>query len=217
MAADPGDLAERVGVVCVCVRSDADLLEVCTGPAGLVAHLHPGSVLVVHSTVAPGTVRAVAAGAESSSVVVLDAPVSGGGAAAAEGRLLTIVGGDQEVLDHCRPVLASHSDRIIRVGDVGAGQVAKLLNNGLFAANVALAHTALAAGVQLGVEADQLGAVLAAGSGQSYAADRVVAAHGADLRPAIRDLMQKDVGLLQVLMEGLAVGKELGTAAAWVL
>jgi 3-hydroxyisobutyrate dehydrogenase-like beta-hydroxyacid dehydrogenase len=95
--------------------------------------------------------------------------------------------------------------------------VAKLLNNGLFAANLALAHAALAAGVQLGVEVDRLGAVFAGGSGQSYAADRVVAAAGADLRPAIRDLMEKDVGLLQVLLDGLADGKELATAAAWVL
>jgi 3-hydroxyisobutyrate dehydrogenase len=215
LASDPRGLASGVDVVCLCVRSDDDVEMVCAGDSGVLAGLRPGSTLMVHSTVAPATVRSLAERAAAIGVDVLDAPVSGGGAAAAAGRLLTLIGGDSAVLERCRPVLSTHSDRIAFLGAVGSGQIAKILNNGLFASGLALAQEALVAGERLGLDREALGEALSGGSAQSFALERVVAAAGVDMRGAIRHLMEKDVALLEGLL-----GDEtnpLVVAAQWVL
>jgi 3-hydroxyisobutyrate dehydrogenase len=214
-ASDPRALGGGVDIVCLCVRTDDDVEMVCGGAAGVLAGLRPGSTLVVHSTVAPTTVQGLAERAAAVGADLLDAPVSGGGAAAAAGRLLTMVGGDPLVLERCRPVLATHSDRIVLVGDVGTAQVCKLLNNGLFAAGVALAHSALAAGERLGLDRTALGEALRGGSGRSFALDTVAAAGGVDVRVVARELLAKDVALLEAL---LGDGQDqLMIAARWVL
>jgi 3-hydroxyisobutyrate dehydrogenase-like beta-hydroxyacid dehydrogenase len=214
-ASDPSTLAAGVDIVCLCVRADDDVEMVCAGAAGVLAGLRPGATLVIHSTVAPATVQGLAERAAAVGADLLDAPVSGGGAAAEAGRLLTMVGGNPLVLERCRAVLATHSDRIVLVGDVGSAQMSKLLNNGLFAAGVALAHSALAAGERLGLDRAALGEALGGGSGRSFALDTVAAAGGADLRVVARELLAKDVALLEAL---LGDGRDqLLIAARWVL
>ncbi|HEY3942040.1 MAG TPA: NAD(P)-dependent oxidoreductase [Acidimicrobiales bacterium] len=195
VATSARDLATSCDVVCLCVRDDAGVRAVCDGPAGVLAGLAPRAVLVVHSTVHPNTVRQLAVDAHASGVEVLDAPVSGANAAA-EGRLVTMAGGDQKVFDRVRPILATHSDRIFLVGPVGAGQIAKLVNNALFTAHLALAATALDAGEQLGLARDVLHQVLSAGSGRSAALElsRRLAVDGLVDRSAA-DLLTKDVRL----------------------
>ena len=127
-----------------------------------------------------------------------------------------MIGGDALVLERCRPVLATHSDRIVLVGDVGSGQIAKLLNNGLFAAGVALARNALAAGRRMGLDRAALGDALSAGSARSFALDVVAGAGGDDLPAAARDLLAKDVALLEALLRDDRANP-LVTAARWVL
>jgi 3-hydroxyisobutyrate dehydrogenase len=119
-SSDPAGLARIVDLVCVCVLSDDDIEEVCGGDSGVLAGLRAGTTLAIHSTVHPSTVRDVADRAAALGAAVLDAPVSGGALAAAAGRLVTMVGGDPEVLDRCREVFAAHSDRVFHVGEVGA-------------------------------------------------------------------------------------------------
>jgi 3-hydroxyisobutyrate dehydrogenase len=216
LAADPRALADAVDLVCVCVRSDDDVEMVCAGDSGVLAGLRPGSTLLIHSTVAPATVRALAERAAAVGADLLDAPVSGGGAAASAGRLLTMIGGDARVLDRCRAVLATHSDRVVLVGDVGSGQIAKLLNNGLFAAGVALAHNALGVGQRLGLDPTALGEAMSAGSARSFALELVAAAGWDTLHTAARDLLAKDVALLEALLSGDQAAP-LVTAARWVL
>jgi 3-hydroxyisobutyrate dehydrogenase-like beta-hydroxyacid dehydrogenase len=183
VATSARDLATSCDVVCLCVRDDAGVRAVCDGPAGVLAGLAPRAVLVVHSTVHPNTVRQLAVDAHASGVEVLDAPVSGANAAA-EGRLVTMAGGDQKVFDR------------FLVGPVGAGQIAKLVNNALFTAHLALAATALDAGEQLGLARDVLHQVLSAGSGRSAALElsRRLAVDGLVDRSAA-DLLTKDVRL----------------------
>ena len=216
LASDPRELARAVDIVCICVRSDDDVEMVCTGDGGVLSGMRPGSTLLIHSTVAPATVRSLAERAGAVGVDVLDAPVSGGAAAAEAGRLLSLIGGDLAVLDRCRPVLSAHSDRIVHLGDIGSGQIAKILNNGLFAAGVALGHLALEAGEQLGLDRRALGAALVGGSAQSFALEHVVAAAGGDLRVVIRHLMEKDVALLEAML-GDEADHPLVIAAQWVL
>lgn len=213
-ASSPARLARDVDVVCVCVRSDDDVEEVCGGDHGILAGLKGGAILAIHSTVDPATVRGLVERVGALDAALLDAPVSGGALAAAAGRLVTMVGGDELVLERCREVFGAHSDRVFHVGGIGTAQMAKLLNNGLFAAGVALAESALATGERLGLDRGRLGEILSSGSGRSFALE--MAAGTRNVHAAIGALMTKDVGLLRALV-GDAEANRLVVAAQWVL
>ncbi|MEU6354393.1 NAD(P)-dependent oxidoreductase [Streptomyces sp. NPDC047072] len=197
-AASPADLASVSDLVCVCVVDDADVEEVVTGASGILAGLRRGGVIAVHSTVHPDTCRRLADRAATHGVALIDAPVSGGGQAAAEGRLAVMAGGEPGTLAFCRPVFATYGDPIVHMGPLGTGQVAKLLNNVLFTANLATAAGTLALGRDLAVDPAALSRVLAHGSATSFALDRVAAAGGTLDRMATHagPLLRKDVRLL---------------------
>ena len=154
--------AEHVGV---CVIDDAAVLAVCDA---LIPAMRPGGRIVIHSTTLPRTCRAVAGQARRYGVSVLEAPVSGGAPAAEAGTLTVMSAGQAEVLEQARPVLQTFSHRIIHLGDHGAAQAAKLVNNSLLAANLALAHHALAAGAALDLDRGSLIELLQASSGRSF-------------------------------------------------
>lgn len=78
-AGSPAELAADCDIVCLCVIGDDDIRELCEGEQGLLAHMKPGGVIVIHSTVHPNTCRELAEAAAQKQVSVLDAPVSGGG------------------------------------------------------------------------------------------------------------------------------------------
>lgn len=159
------DLARQSDHVGVCVVDDAGVIAVCDT---LIATMAPGGRIVIHSTVLPSTCRTLAANAERRGLALLDAPVSGGGPAAQTGALTVMVGGEAAVLDAARPVFESFAKLIVHLGDVGAGQNAKLVNNALMAANMAVAFNALSAGDALGIDRSALTQLLSASSGRSY-------------------------------------------------
>jgi 3-hydroxyisobutyrate dehydrogenase-like beta-hydroxyacid dehydrogenase len=217
-AGSPAELAASSDLVCVCVVSDDDVEEVVTGEHGVLAGLGSGSVIAVHSTVHPDACRRLAARAADQNVSVVDAPVSGGGPAASAGRLLVMAGGEAEVVERCRPVFAAYADPIVHLGDVGAGQTAKLLNNLLFTANLATASGALALGADLGVAPERLGEVVTHGSANSFALERVLSGGGTLDRIAAHagPLLRKDVTLVAELAEaaGATPGSVLDAADA---
>ncbi|MGW6421536.1 NAD(P)-dependent oxidoreductase [Nocardia sp. NPDC055053] len=217
-AESPVALGAAADLVCVCVVGDADVREVVTGEHGVLTGMIPGSVLAVHSTVHPDTCREIADIAARQGVSVIDAPVSGGGPAAVEGRLLVMVGGPDEAVRTARPVFATYANPIVHLGDVGAGQFAKLLNNLLFTANLATAQGTLRLGADLGLDTARLGEVITHGTADSFALGRVVASGGSLDGLAVRagDLLRKDVGLLADLAATAAAtpGIELTAADA---
>ncbi|MEU5880537.1 NAD(P)-dependent oxidoreductase [Spirillospora sp. NPDC047279] len=215
-APTPADLAAESDLVCVCVVDDDDVTEVLTGDGGVLAGLPAGGVIAVHSTVHPDTCRRLAERAAAQDVTLVDAPVSGGGPAAAEGRLLVMAGGDEGTVDRCRPVFAAYADPILHLGPVGAGQVAKLLNNVLFTANLATAVDALALGRALDVDPGTLAQVLTRGSGASFALERIGAAGGTiDLIAAHAGrLLRKDVRLTKALTGAAGAPEGAAIAAA---
>ena len=158
--------------------ADDDVREVLVGDDGVVAGCRPGTVVAVHSTVTPATCRELAELAAVHGIVLLDVPVTGGREVALSGALTVAVGGDEGALARCRPVFESFADTILRMGDVGSGQVAKLLNNALLAANLAVADDALTLGVELGVDGAVLADFLRQGSGRSYALDVALLVRG---------------------------------------
>jgi 3-hydroxyisobutyrate dehydrogenase-like beta-hydroxyacid dehydrogenase len=198
IAKTPEELAAAVDLVGVCVWSDDDVREVVAGERGVLSGARPGTIVVVHSTVAPSTCHELAARAAARDVVVLDAPVTGGRDIALAGALTVAVGGDEHAFARCRPVFDTFATTVIRLGDVGAGQVAKLLNNALFAANMALADDALTVGDALGVDPVQLEEFLRHGSGRSYALDIVARCRTSDaIRQAALPALEKDVQRLE--------------------
>jgi 3-hydroxyisobutyrate dehydrogenase len=187
---------------------------VAASPAGL----QPGGIIAVHATVHPDTCRQLAETAAAKGVAVVDAPVSGGGPAAEEGKLLVMIGGDDETVEKVRPVFATYADPIVHLGGVGAGQVTKLLNNLLFTANIATAKTTLDLGAALGVAPENLSEVITRGSANSFALGSVARFGGSldILKQVAAGLLHKDVSLIAGIAEnaGAQPGAVLDAADA---
>ena len=191
-----GAAAEHVGI---CVVNDDDVREVCDR---LIPAMSAGSRIAVHSTIHPDTCRAVAHQAAGKGIHVIDAPVSGGSPAAEAGVLTLMLGGDEAVISQALPVFESFGKLIVRLGDVGAGQHVKLINNSLLVANMGLAHVAVEAGKALGVDKDVLCQLLLASSGRSFALEvisRMESPRGFRHGGA---LLRKDLRLLSELLAG---------------
>jgi 3-hydroxyisobutyrate dehydrogenase-like beta-hydroxyacid dehydrogenase len=186
-------LGARVDHVGICVVDDEDVRQVC---AELIPAMPAGGRIVIHSTVHPRTCIDLAASAASCGLALIDAPVSGGGPGAAAGTLTVMAGGDAAAVAAASPVFATFANVIVHLGAVGAGQSAKLVNNALMAAHVALGWHALETGSALGIDRAALTDLVKISSGRSYGfevAARLPSpsafAHGARL-------LAKDVRLL---------------------
>ncbi len=203
IAPDIASFAAEVDYVGICVVDDAGVRDVCEG---LFPAMRRGSLIAIHSTVHPDTCRALAKEAAARGLSLIDAPVSGGSPVAAIGKLTTMVGGSAGAVAIARPIFECFSGLIVHLGDVGAGQVAKLFNNALIAAHMALAYQALGSAETLGIDRKALTELIAASSGRSYGFEVYarlpnpsVFAHGAAL-------LAKDVRLLgELLGEGPAI------------
>jgi len=196
IAETPADLGASADVLCVCVVDDVGLDEVLRGPDGALATMNPGGVVVIHSTVHPETCRRLQT--DFPDVTVIDAPVSGGGDRAAARELVAMCGGPEASIERCRPILESFANPLIHLGGLGCGQEAKLLNNAVFTAHLAIAADAFAAAARGGLDPHALAAVLTGGSGRSYALD-VLSPRGGNLAEfgaLAGPLLAKDVGIL---------------------
>jgi 3-hydroxyisobutyrate dehydrogenase len=198
VAATPAALAEASEVVCICVTDDNDVDQVILGDTGVLAGLATGGILVIHSTVHPQTCVRLSRVVAEKGATLIDAPVSGGEPAAARGSLLVMVGGDQSVLERVRPIFETFGDPILHLGDVGAGQTAKLLNNLVFTSQIALALDTFAFVDRLGLDPAAMAQVLDRGSGASFATS-VVSGNSFDVSGLARvagPLLQKDFRLM---------------------
>jgi 3-hydroxyisobutyrate dehydrogenase-like beta-hydroxyacid dehydrogenase len=129
IAASPAELGREVEQVGICVRHDADVTAVVSGPGGLLETLRPDSIIAVHSTVRPATIKTLAETAHAKGVHLLDAAVSGGPMGAAAKTLVTMVGGDSALIERVQPMLDAYSGQIVPAGAVGMGMALKLCNN----------------------------------------------------------------------------------------
>ena len=121
----PREAAEGADFVFMCVGNDDDLRSVVYGDDGALAGCKPDAVLVDHTTASANVAREIAERAE---VAFLDAPVSGGQAGAENGVLTVMVGGSQQAFDKAKPVIMSYARAAELLGDVGAGQLTKMVN-----------------------------------------------------------------------------------------
>ncbi len=207
VASTPAELGAASDIVGICVVTDADVEDVLLRADGVLAGMSPGGIVVIHSTIHPGTCRRLAEQAAQRDVAIVDAPVSGGGGAASQRKLLIMAGGDGEHFARCRPVFETFAQPLIHLGPLGTGQIAKLLNNFVFTAQIAVALDTFSFADRLGVDRAALAQVLAHGSGGSRAA-AILSFTNFDIsgiRQAV-SLLRKDVGLL------LDVARARGTA-----
>ena len=196
--------AEGADAVIVCVFTDEQVRQVCL-ESDLVAAMPPGAVLVIHTTGSPRTAEAIAA----RGVSVVDAPVSGGPHDIAASRVTLFVGGDQEAVARTRPLLRAYGDPVLHVGRTGAGQLVKLVNNTLFAAQIGLVAEGVRLGDRFGIAEPALLEALTHGSADSRALGNITrAGSAAAFIDAVGDFIGKDVAVVRETVAEL--GGDLG-------
>ena len=213
-AADtPAQAAREADVVFVCVGNDDDLRSVLLGETGAFAGMKPGAILVDHTTASAEVAREMHALARSRGLHFVDAPVSGGQAGAVNGQLTVMCGGDTEPFEAMRPVALAFSRAVTRVGEPGAGQLAKMVNQICIAGLVQGLAEAIAFGGRAGLDMKQVLEVIGKGAAQSWQMDnrgKTMVDDQFNFGFAV-DWMRKDLGL--VLDEARRNGAKLPVTA----
>jgi 3-hydroxyisobutyrate dehydrogenase-like beta-hydroxyacid dehydrogenase len=207
-AASPRELAAACDSIGICVRDDADVLDVLHGDDGLLAGAVPGSVIAIHSTVQPETVEAVALAAAERNVGVVDACITGGAALAEQGALTYMVGGDAEHLEHCRPAFETSARKIVHAGALGNGARAKLCNNLMTYLCWTAAYEGVCLARAVGLPQEVLDEVTLSNGIQSEPMQRFIAIH------KLPDEARRSEGMQSVLRGHVAVAEK---DLAWTL
>jgi 3-hydroxyisobutyrate dehydrogenase-like beta-hydroxyacid dehydrogenase len=198
VAATVRDAVAGAELVFVVVLNDEQVRSVCLGPDAALAAMAAGGTLVQHTTSDPATAVLIAEAGADRGIRVLDAALSGGPHDIAAGTLTLWVGGDEELLDDLRPVLATYASPIMFVGQLGNGQRVKLVNNALFVTQVGLAIDAVRLAGSLGIDERAILAAVQHGSGASRALAVVAGGPSVDAIPSrLGDLMRKDVTVVR--------------------
>jgi 3-hydroxyisobutyrate dehydrogenase len=197
VSSTPAELGAESDVVGICVVADADVEEVLLRSDGVLAGMPAGGIVAIHSTVHPETCARLARHAAERGVTIVDAPVSGGGLVAAARNLLVMVGGDEGSVSLCRPVFETFGNPVLHLGPLGSGQLAKLVNNLVFTAQIAMTLETFTFADRLGIDRGALAQVLAHGSGGSRAS-AIMAASGFDLSGlrGAAGLLRKDIDIM---------------------
>ncbi|PWG15705.1 NAD(P)-dependent oxidoreductase [Salibaculum griseiflavum] len=128
MAPTPAEAAAGAAFVMSCVGNDDDLREVCLGEAGAFAGMQEGAVLVDHTTVSAQVTAELYAAAGAAGLSFVDAPISGGQAGAENAQLVVMCGGDTEAYGRAEPIIDTYAKLCRRLGESGAGQMTKMVN-----------------------------------------------------------------------------------------
>ncbi|MEJ7892243.1 MAG: NAD(P)-dependent oxidoreductase [Solirubrobacteraceae bacterium] len=140
-------------------------------PDGAVHGARDGALFVDMSTIAPTQTRAIGERLSARDVRFVDAPVTGSAPKAADGTLTIMAGGASEDIERARPLLDAMGALVVHVGELGQGEMAKVINNSVAAVNAATVAQALLVGKATGVDLDALTQIMGAGSGGSAMLD----------------------------------------------
>jgi 3-hydroxyisobutyrate dehydrogenase len=197
-AASPADLAASCDLILLCVSDTPDVLEVVIGDQGAIHAIRPGALLIDMSTISPQATRDLAGRLAERGAHMLDAPVSGGSEGAARGTLSIMVGGEAGQVERAMPLFRAMGQRITHVGDHGAGQMVKLVNQILVVVNMLGVAEAMLFAQAGDLDLDKaLEAVSAGAAGSWMLANRGPQVLRRDWRPGFTvDLQQKDLRLV---------------------
>jgi 2-hydroxy-3-oxopropionate reductase len=198
-AGSPAEIARTAKHIITMLPDGPDVSKVLEGDSGVFAAMSKGTVIVDSSTIAPATARRLAERARQLGASMLDAPVSGGEIGAIDGTLTFMVGGDAAALEAVRDMLSAMGkpERIVHVGDSGAGQICKACNQIVLGGTMAVVAEAIALSRKAGVDPMKVRAALMGGFAQS----RVLEVHGERMitgnwKPGFKaKLFKKDLGI----------------------
>jgi 3-hydroxyisobutyrate dehydrogenase-like beta-hydroxyacid dehydrogenase len=167
VADSPAAVGAASDVVISMVVDGEQVREVLLGPQGVAAEAAPGTLCVDMSTIAPAQTRAIGAELARHGLRLLDAPVTGSSPKAQDGTLTIMAGGDPADYARAEPLLRIMGELVLHVGELGQGEMVKLINNSVAAANAVTVGEALLVGKRTGVDLDALVQIMGAGSGGS--------------------------------------------------
>ena len=209
----PREAVAGADFVFCCVGNDDDLRSVTLGADGAFAGMQPGAIFVDHTTASASVARELATAARNIGLQFVDAPVSGGQAGAQNGLLTVMCGGDAAAFAASQPVAKAFSRAFTLLGDSGAGQLAKMVNQICIAGLVQGLSEAVAFGQRAGLDMEAVLGVIGKGAAQSWQMDnrgKTMVEGKFDFGFAV-DWMHKDLGL--VLDEAKRNGARLPVTA----
>ena len=168
VAATPAEAARGKDAVLSCVGNDDDLAEVTLGPDGAFAAMTPGALFVDHTTVSAKIARRLAEEGAAKGLLVVDAPVSGGQAGAENGKLSIMCGGTAEAMAKAEPLMQAYALRIVHIGEAGAGQTTKMVNQIAIAGVVQGVAEALRFAQIAGLDTDKVFEAVSGGAASSW-------------------------------------------------
>jgi 3-hydroxyisobutyrate dehydrogenase-like beta-hydroxyacid dehydrogenase len=212
-APTPRQAAAGADAVMVCVGNDDDLRSVVFGDDGALAGMAEGSTLVDHTTASAAVAREIAAAAAELGIGFVDAPVSGGQAGAQNGQLSIMCGGDPAVFATVEPLIDAYAKAMVLVGDVGSGQLTKMVNQVCIGGLIQGLAEALDFSRRAGLDTDKVLAAISQGASGSWQMENRAGTmlerhfdHGFAL-----DWMRKDFGI--VFDEAERIGATLPVTA----
>lgn len=211
-AATPAEAAEGADFVFACVGNDDDLRSVTIANHGAFQNMKKGSVFIDHTTASANVARELYHVAQDSGFDFLDAPVSGGQAGAENGILTVMIGGDQPVFERAKPYIDCFSQAAKLMGESGAGQLTKMVNQICIAGLVQGLSEGVAFAANAGLDANLVFDVISKGAAQSWQMvnrSETMVANQFEFGFAV-DWMRKDLGLC--FDEAKSNGSELPVA-----
>jgi 3-hydroxyisobutyrate dehydrogenase len=204
LAASPRAAAEGAEVVITMLPAAQHVKAVYLSGDGVLAGVARGVPLVDSSTIDPATARLIGEAAAKQGNPFADAPVSGGVVGAQAGTLTFMVGADEALFETLRPVLSGMGKNMVRCGETGTGQIAKICNNLLLGISMIGVAEAMKLGETLGIDPTKLASIVNTSTGRCWSSDTCNPYPGiVETAPASRgysggfgaDLMLKDLGL----------------------
>jgi 3-hydroxyisobutyrate dehydrogenase-like beta-hydroxyacid dehydrogenase len=201
--------ADEIGahgeIIEVVVVDDAQVEAALLGEGGVFSGAKPGSIIAIHSTVHPRTVRKLAEQAAARGMTLIDAEVSGGERGAIAKSLCYMVGGDKEAFEKCRPIFATSGANIFHLGELGAGAITKLAHNLIVYVNMLAASEGMRLAEKAGVDLKSMEQVVHAGAAQSRVAD-----HWSQQSNLKDTYTSGPRGLMELIHKDLRLALELG-------
>lgn len=197
-ANSPAEVASQVDIVFTNLPDSPDVELVALGPKGIIDGAYEGLIFVDNSTIKPATSRLIAVKLNEKGVLSLDAPVSGGDIGAQQGTLTIMIGGPEAALEKAMPVLEAMGKNVTHIGDEGTGQIAKVANQIMVAAQMVAMGELLILSRKAGADPEKVTEAIKGGAAQCWALDVKPQQLFAGIRePGFKAYMQaKDMGIV---------------------
>jgi 2-hydroxy-3-oxopropionate reductase len=213
-AASVAEVARKSGFIITMLPNSPQVSAVALGKDGIADNAKPGALLVDMSSIAPLAAREIHDGLKAKGIRMLDAPVSGGEPKAVDGTLSVMIGGAQKDFDEALPVLKRMAGSVVRVGEIGAGNIAKLANQIVVAVNIAGLAEAMTLSAKAGVDPELVFQAIRGGlAGSTVMEAKAPMMLDRNIKPGFKiNLHIKDLGNIMDTGHGVGVPLPLSSA-----